>query len=76
MAREKRSAEELAHLLIQHVGIEGLSITVLADNVYGWNGFAMTAPETEPDIHAKMQWAVEELRTKYELTDVIPNRGS
>lgn len=67
MAREKRNAEELATIVVQHLGIEGVSITVLADNVYGWNAFAMTAPDTEPDIHAKMQRAVEELRAQYEL---------
>jgi len=64
---EKRSAWELADIVVRHLGIEGLSVKVLADVVYGWNAFAMTAPDNEPDIHAKMQWAVEQLRTQYEL---------
>ena len=67
MAREKRTAEELADIVVAHLGIEGLSVKVLADDVYGWNGFAMAAPDTEPDIHAKMQRAVEELRGQYEI---------
>ena len=70
MAREKRSAEELAGIVVEHLGIEGVSVTVLADNIYGWNGFAMTAPDAEPDIHVKMQRAVEELREQYELHKV------
>jgi hypothetical protein len=67
MAKEKRSTEQLAQIVIEHLGIEGVSVTVLADTVYGWNAFAITAPETEPDIHAKMQRAVEALRGQYEL---------
>ena len=67
MAKEKRSTEQLAQIVIEHLGIEGVSVTILADTVYGWNAFAMTAPETEPDIHAKMQRAVEALRGQYEL---------
>lgn len=67
MAREKRSAEELAQIVVEHLGIEGVGVTVLADTVYGWNEFAMTAPDTEPHIHAKMQRAVEQLRTQYEI---------
>ncbi len=67
MVKEKRSAEQLAQIVIEHLGIEGVSVTVLADTVYGWNAFAMTTPDTEPDIHAKMQRAVEALRGQYEL---------
>jgi hypothetical protein len=58
MAKEKRSAEQLAQIVSDHLGVEGVSVTVLADTVYGWNAFAMTVPETEPAIHAKMQRAV------------------
>ncbi len=67
MAKEKRSTEQLAQIVSEHLGVEGVSVTVMADAVYGWNAFAMAAPDTEPDIHAKMQRAVEELRTQYEL---------
>lgn len=42
-------------------------VIVLADTVYGWNAFAMTVPDTESDIHVKMQRAVEELRIRYEI---------
>jgi hypothetical protein len=67
MAKEKRSTEQLVEIVSEHLGIEGVSVTVMADAVYGWNAFAMTAPDTEPDIHAKMQRAVEALRGQYEL---------
>ena len=67
MAREKRSIEQLAQIVSEHLGVEGVSVTVMADTVYGWNAFAMAAPDTEPDIHAKMQRAVEALRGQYEL---------
>lgn len=67
MAKEKRSAEELTDIVVKHLGIESVSVAVLADQVYGWNGFAMAARETEPDIHVKMQRAVEALRRQYDL---------
>ena len=65
--KEKRAKYELAEIVKEHLGIEALSVTVLPDTIYGWNAFAMNSPENEPDIHAKMQWAVEELRKRYEL---------
>jgi hypothetical protein len=67
LAKETRGKFELADIVKEHLGIDGLSVVVLPDNVYGWNAFAMNAPDSEPNIHAKMQWAVEELREKYEL---------
>ncbi len=67
MTKEKRSKSELADLVKEHVGIGGLFLIVLPDVVYGWNAYAMNSPENEPDIHVKMQRAVEELRKRYEL---------
>jgi len=67
MAREKQSTKQLAEIVSEHLGIEGVSVTVLADAVYDWNAFAMAAPDEEPDIHAKMQRAIEALRGQYEL---------
>ena len=45
MAKEKRSTEQLAQIVSEHLGAEGVSVTVMADTVDGWNAFAMTAPE-------------------------------
>jgi len=67
VTKEQRAKSELAEIVKEHLGIEGLSLIVLPDVVYGWNAYAMNAPENEPDLHAKMQWAVEELRKKYAL---------
>ncbi|MEA2875560.1 MAG: hypothetical protein QOF14_756 [Hyphomicrobiales bacterium] len=67
MTKEKLGKYDLAEIVKEHLGIEALSVTVLSDTVYGWNAFAMNTPENEPDIHAKMQRAVEELRKRYEL---------
>jgi hypothetical protein len=67
MTKEGRGKSELVEIVKEHLGIEGLSLIVLPDIVYGWNAYAVNSPESEPDIHAKMQWAVEELRERYEL---------
>jgi hypothetical protein len=67
MTKEKRGKFELVEIVREHLGIEALSVIVLPDTVYGWNAFAMNTPDCEPDIHAKIQWAVEELRKRYEL---------
>jgi hypothetical protein len=69
VAKEKRTAQELARMVIERLSIEGVSVTVLKDVAYGWNGWAMTAPGSEPDIHVKMQLAVEELRKRYDLQE-------
>jgi hypothetical protein len=67
MQKEIRSAIELADIVIQRLGVEDVSILVRPDNMYGWNAFAMSIPETEPHIHAKVQRAVEQLRKAYEI---------
>ncbi len=69
MSKEGRSAHELSGLLVERLGIEGLVILVLRDNVYGWNGFTTSVPDGVVDIHVKMQIAVEELRKLYVLSD-------
>jgi hypothetical protein len=65
--KRKQSTKQLAEIVSEHLGIEGVSVTVLADAVYDWNAFAMAAPDTEPDIRAEIQRAVEALRGQYEL---------
>jgi hypothetical protein len=64
---KRKAKHQLAEIVSEHLGIEGVSVTVLADAVYDWNAFAMAAPDEEPDIHAKMQRAIEALRGQYEL---------
>jgi hypothetical protein len=57
-----------------HVSANASILDEKTPPAYGWNGWAMTAPAEEDDIHVKMQRAVAGLRNKYDLQKRWPMR--
>ena len=67
MAREGKSARELAKMIAERMKIEPSLVSVLKDPVYGWAVNVFTGPARFGDQHLAEQIAAE-LRERYDLT--------
>ncbi len=67
LGREKKTSQELEELVRAKLGLQDVTVKVLWDKIYGWNAFPVPVPAHVPDINARLQRAVEELRKEYEL---------
>jgi len=65
--RETKTVKELEELVRAKIGLQHVTVKVLWDKIYGWNAFPVPVPADVPDINARMQRAVEELRKDYDL---------
>jgi hypothetical protein len=67
MAREKKSARELAKMIAERMKIEPSLVSVYKDPVYAWAVKVFTGPRLFGDQHLAGQIAAE-LRERYDLT--------
>jgi hypothetical protein len=67
MARERKSARELAKMIAERMKIEPSLVSVRNDPVYGWAVKVFTGPDVFGDQHLAEQIAAE-LRERYDLT--------
>ena len=67
MARERKSARELAKMIAERMKIEPSLVSVRNDPVYGWAVKVFTGPRFFGDQHLDEQIAAE-LRERYDLT--------
>ena len=70
MAREKKSAHELAQMIAARMKIEAGLVSIRRDATYGWAANVFTAPSRVcfGDQHLAEQIAAE-LREQYDLTE-------
>jgi hypothetical protein len=67
MARERKSARELAKMIAERMKIEPSLVSVHRDTVYGWAVKVFTGPGVFGDQPLAEQIAAE-LRERYDLT--------
>jgi hypothetical protein len=67
MARERKSARELAKMIAERMKIEPSLVSVRNDPVYGWAVKVFTGPGVFGDQHLAEQITAE-LRERYDLT--------
>ena len=67
MARERKSARELAKMIAERMKIEPSLVSVRNDPVYGWAVEVFTGPGVFGDQHLAEQISAE-LRERYDLT--------
>jgi hypothetical protein len=69
MAKEKKSAKELADLVMQRIGLSGVIVAVNRDPAYGWHPTVVTTPSQAIAAQSAADQAAEELRPLYDLSD-------
>jgi hypothetical protein len=67
MAKEKKTAEELADLVAEKINLSGNSVKVHADPVYGWHPMVFTTPRQAQNFQQQAEQAAAELRQLYDL---------
>jgi hypothetical protein len=69
MARERRTAQELADLIAQKIGVRDLSIRVRKDHAYGWEPTVENAPGDLIGFQRRAEEIASRLRMQFDLRD-------
>jgi hypothetical protein len=69
MAKEKKTAKELAALIAEKINAGGAFVQVHADPVYGWHPTVFTTPGQAIDLQQRAELAAKELRGLFDLKD-------
>jgi hypothetical protein len=69
MAKEKKTARELADMIAGRVGVGGVQIAVHKSPIYGWDANIIVVPAQAINAHAMVQQIVAELRELYDLKE-------
>jgi hypothetical protein len=69
IAKEKKTARELADMLAARIGVDGIQIAVHKSPMYGWDANIITVPSQAINAHAMLQQIVAELRERYDLKE-------
>ena len=69
MAKEKKTAEELAALIAEKINVNAGGVQVHADPVYGWRPIVYTRGGQASDLQQRAELAAKELRGLFDLKD-------
>jgi plasmid maintenance system antidote protein VapI len=67
LAKDKKTAHELADIIGQRIGVGGVMISVYPDPDFGWNATLITGPSAAIGAQSILEQIVQELRTEFEL---------
>jgi hypothetical protein len=67
MAKEKKTAQELADMIAARIGVGGIQIAVHKSPIYGWDANIVTVPSQAVAANQMVQQIAEELRALYDL---------
>ncbi len=69
MARERRTAQELADMIVEKIGVRELSIRVRKDHAYGWEPTVEEAPGDLIGYQRRAEEIANRLRMQYDLRE-------
>jgi hypothetical protein len=69
MARERRTAQELADLIAAKIGVRDLCIRVRKDHAYGWEPTVEDAPGDLIGFQRRAEEIANRLRVQYDLRE-------
>jgi len=69
MAKQTKSAEELANLITDKVGVRELYVRVRRDHAYGWEPTVEDAPGDLIGYQRRVEEIASHLRMRYDLRD-------
>ena len=67
MAKQRKTARELADIIAARLCVGGIQIAVHKSPVYGWDANIITVPSQAVNAHVMVQQIVAELREQYDL---------
>ncbi len=67
LAKEKRTAHELADVIGQRIGVGGVMLSVYPDAASGWSATIITAPSAASGAQSMLERIVQELRAEFDL---------
>lgn len=69
MARERRTAQELADMIVEKIGVRDLYIRVRKDHAYGWEPTVEDAPGDLIGYQRRAEEIASRLRMQYDLRE-------
>jgi hypothetical protein len=67
MTRERRTAQELADMIVEKIGVRDLSVRVRKDHAYGWEPTVEEAPGDLIGYQRRAEEIANRLRMQYDL---------
>ena len=67
LAKDKKTAHELANIIGQRIGVGGVMVSVYPDPAFGWNATLITAPSAAIGAQPTLEQIVQKLRTEFDL---------
>ena len=69
MARERRTAQELADMIVEKIGVHDLCIRVRKDHAYGWEPTVEESPGDKIFFQRRAEEIANRLRMQYDLRE-------
>ena len=67
LAKDKKTAHELANIIGQRIGVGGVMVSVYPDSAFGWSATLITAPSAVIGAQSMLERIVQELRIEFDL---------
>jgi hypothetical protein len=67
MAKELRTAEQLADMIVAALGVAGVYITVRKDHAYGWQPTVVSSPGDTIGYQRRVEEIANRLRVEFDL---------
>ncbi len=69
MARERRTAQELADMIVEKIGVHDVYIRVRKDHAYGWEPTVEESPGDKIFFQRRAEEIASRLRMQYDLRE-------
>ena len=69
MARERRTAQELADMIVEKIGVHDVYIRVRKDHAYGWEPTVEKSPGDKIFFQRRAEEIASHLRMQYDLRE-------
>ena len=69
MARERRTAQELADMIVAKIGVHDIQIRVRKDHAYGWEPTVEDSPGDKIFFQRRAEEIASRLRMQYDLRE-------
>jgi hypothetical protein len=69
MAKECRSAEQLADMIVSRMGVTGVYVSVRKDHAFGWQPTVVSSPGDSIGFQRRVEEIANRLRFQFDLRE-------
>jgi hypothetical protein len=69
MAKERRSAEQLADMIVDMMGVSEVYVSVRKDHAYGWQPTVVASPGDSIGFQRRVDEIANRLRSRFDLRE-------